>query len=198
MNHEDFWHRLQEDWHSVSPAVDLAGLRRQVQRKRRRMQVLQTLDVLLGLVATAVMIKLMLSDHKPHTQLLFWGLLVLIWVAIGAGAWLRYSTWKPRSTDAASLLQLTIRRARAGFRFIWLNVAGLLVLYGIAVPFFWHLYSNGTPAQRKVVLSNLGLNFAIFVITVVWAIWYGRRQRQKIRRAQAMLRQLEQEDGGDR
>jgi hypothetical protein len=195
MSDTDFWRRLQEDWQSASPAVDLGALRRQVHRKRRRMQVLQVLDVLLGLVATGFMVRMVLTVHKPHTQILFWGLLVIVWVAIAVGAWLRYTTWNPRSTDAASLLQLTIRRARAGFHFIWLNVGGLIVVYAVAVPFFWHLYRDGTPAQRGTVLGNLAFNAGFFAITVGWAVWYGRRQHRKIRRAQGLLRQLEQENG---
>lgn len=195
MSDTDFWKRLQEDWQSASSAVDLTGLRRQVQRKRRRMQVLQILDVLLGLAATGFMIVMLLTVHKPHMQILFWALLVILWVALAVGAVLRYTTWKPRSTDAASLLQLTIRRARAGFHFIWLNVGGLFVVYAVAAPFFWHFYSDGTPAQRRGVVANMAFNAGFLVVTVAWAVWYGRRQRGKIRRAESLLRQLEQENG---
>ncbi len=195
MSDTDFWRRLQEDWRSAAPAVNLAALQRQVQRKRRRMLVLQILDILLGLVATGVMVTMVLTVHKPHAQIMFWSLLVVLWGAIATGAWLRYSTRKPQGMDAESLLHLTVRRARAGIHFIWLNVVGLLVVYAIALPFFWHLFTDGDAAQHRAALGNAAFNAGFFVITLGWAVWYGRRQRRKIRRAQAMLRQLEQDNG---
>lgn len=195
MNPEDFWRTLQEDWQSASPEVDLTGLKREVRRKRRQMQGLQTLEVLLALVATGFMIRMLLTVHKPHAHLLFWALLVIVWASLAAGAWWRFTTRKPQGMDAESLLKLIIRRARAGFRFIWLNVAGLLVIYAVALPFFWQWFSNGDAIQRRAVVVNLVLNAGVLVITVAWGLWYGRRQRRKIRRAQAMLRQLEQDNG---
>lgn len=191
MSEIDFWQRLQEDWQSAPSAVDLSALRRQVHRKRRRMQLLQALDVVLGLVATGVMIKQLYFLHVPHVRLLFWILVFFVWASVALGVWLRRSTWKPRGTDARSLLQLTIRRARAGLRFVWANLAGLLLLYAVAAPFFVPAFLDGTLRRRYALAGVVYAQVAVFALGVAWALWYGRRQKHKLRQAKALLEQLD-------
>lgn len=198
MSDSDFWQRLQEDWQAASPPVDLAVLRRQVHRKRRRMQALQLLDVVAGLAATGFLVVAMRSVHEPHLHLLFVLLLVVVWGSIAVGAWLRRSTWKPQGTDAESLLRLSIRRARAGIGFVWLNVVGMPVVYAIVLPFFWHIFSTGSPAQRRNLWGGVAVNAGFYALVIVWAVWYGRRQRRKLKQARALLEQLENETGGER
>ncbi|MGH8127138.1 MAG: hypothetical protein ACRETC_02065 [Gammaproteobacteria bacterium] len=197
MSDNAVWERLQEDWQSVSPTVDPLALIQQVQRKRRRMQLFQAFDVAAGLVATGLLIWKLLTVHLPHIHVLFWIVLTVIWVSVATGAWMRRSTWKPQGMDIESLLDLTVRRARAGLRFVWFNLLGLLVIYAIAFPFFWHLFSNGTPVQRAGLIGSVVSNAISCLLIIAWAVWYGRRQRRKLRQALALLEQLEKDAGDD-
>ncbi|MGH8225503.1 MAG: hypothetical protein ACRER1_05060 [Gammaproteobacteria bacterium] len=197
MSDKAIWEKLQEDWQSMSPTVDPVALRRQIHRKRRRMQMLQALDVVLGLVATGVLVKQVLPMPLPHMRALFWILLVVVWVSVAAGAWLRRSTWKPQGMEIESLLDLTVRRARAGLRFVWFNLLGLLTVDAIWLGFFGHLFSGGTPLQRAAFLGAVVSIAIVYALAIVWAVWYGRRQRRKLRQAQALLEQLGQDAEND-
>ena len=198
MNSGDFWQNLKEDWHSASPEIDVPALRRQVDRKRRRMLALTVLDFVLAPIMTAVLAWMWDAGRFGAGSVAPSLLMAIIWISALGPAWLRFSTLRTREKGAAGMLRLTIRRARAGLHFIWLSLVLLLAVYAVATPMFRNMWASGMPARHGAVLGSIVSNGFFFLCVVIWGIWYGRRQRRKIRRAEAMLLQLEQENGGVR
>ncbi len=196
MNSGDFWESIKEDWQSVSPTVDVARLRRQVERKRRRMLAFQLLDTIVALVFTGMVATVGFPAVLHIGPVESWLLVAFVWVVLLASGWLRFSTWNTEGLDAAGLLRVSVRRARGGMYFVWFNIVAVPVLYALLVPGYWHIWSTGDEAKQHRVLAGISFDIAFYLLIVGWSIWYGRRQRRKIRRARAMLRQLEQENGG--
>ncbi|HYW76776.1 MAG TPA: hypothetical protein VFA48_09145 [Gammaproteobacteria bacterium] len=198
MNSRDFWQSLKEDWQSVSPKVDLVALRRQLERKRRRMLVFMTFDVVTALIATGLLLGIGIPPALSFGPAMPWLMVTIMWAAVVIGGWLRLSTWKTDDMDAAGLLRLGLRRARAGMAFVWLNIFGMPIIYAIFAPGFWHLWHTGDKMQRDHVLVSISVNAAFYLVVIAWGVWYGRRQRRKMRRAHDLLQQLEQNEGGNR
>ena len=195
MSDSDFWQRLQQDWQSDSPPIDLAILERQVQDKRRRMIAMQIVDVLVAVAAIGSLINAFQSTQQPRLHLLFEILFAAVLAATAVGLWLRWPDWKPQSMGTEDLLHLSMRRARTGLRFVWFNLVGLAVLDIVGAIFLWHLPED--TLSPDVAAIQIAFNGSFFILVVVWAIWYGRRQHSKLRHAQRLLDQLENESGGD-
>ncbi len=194
MNSGDFWQSIKEDWHSVSPTVDVPKLRRQVERKRRRMLAFQILDTVVTLVFTGMVATVGLPAAMRIGHVESWLLVVAAWIVLLASGWMRFSTWKTDGLDAVGLLRVDLRRARGGMYFVWFNIVAVPVAYTLFVPAYWHIWSTGNETQQHHLLLGICFNIAFYLVIVGWAIWYGRRQRRKIRRAKYLLRQLEQEN----
>lgn len=196
MNSGDFWQNIKEDWQSVSPTVDVARLRRQVDRKRRRMLAFQLLDMVAALILTGFVTLVGFPPAMHIGPVVPWLLLAFLWMAVIVSGWLRFSTWKTGDLDAAGLLRLGLRRAKGGMHFVWFNIFGLPVIFALYAPSFWQMWSTGNEAQKHHVLAGICANAVFYLLVIGWGVWYGRRQRRKIRRARYLLRQLEQENGG--
>ena len=196
MNSGNFWQSIKEDWQSVSPAVDVGKLRRQVESKRRRMLVFQIMDTVVGLGLTGMVATVGFPRAMHIGPVESWFLVAFVWIVLLASGWVRFSTWRTEGLDAAGLLRVGLRRAKGGMYFVWFNIVVLPLLYALFVPAYWHIWSTGDAAQRHRVIVGICLNIAFYLLIVGWAIWYGKRQRRKIRRAKDLLRQLEQESGG--
>ena len=196
MNSGDFWQNLKEDWQSVSPQFDVVRLRRQVDRKRRRMLFFLLMDVITAAAVTGLFLGVGVPPAISFGPAMPWLVVAVMWIAVIVGGWLRLSTWQADALDVAGLLRLGVRRARAGRLFVWLTLVGLLAVYGVFAPGCWGMWRTGAAGERHAVLLSVFGNAVFYCLTMAWGFWYGRRQRRKMRRAQALLQQLEQGEGG--
>jgi hypothetical protein len=189
MDTEALWQQMQQDWQSTQPIVDTAALVRQAKWKCRRMIGVQVLEVVSALVATGLCIWATLSVSR-FVPALAWILIAIIWLEVAGKAWLRRHTWRSQSAEPQALLELMERRARAGLRFVWLSLAILLACYIAAAPWAWYTWEHGTSAMRGGIIDSAIAECFVVAGGIAWAVWYARRQRAKLRRANAMLAEL--------
>jgi hypothetical protein len=190
----DAWESLQNAWQSAAVStIDVPALRRQAQRKRRRMFALEALEVLLTVAMTVYLLLVGLPAPLHTGSLLPWLLVAAIWAELLVKTWLRLASWNVKNLGAAGLLELHIRRAWAGIAFAWASIIALLIVYALWMPTFWRLWLSSDPTMHGVVIPNIIANGIFFALVVAWAIWCGLRQRRQLRRTRELLEQLENE-----
>lgn len=192
MNAGDDWARWGDDWQR-QPAADTDRLRRRVRRKRRQMQAVLGFEWCAALIATGQVLRLLLDPGIGLRWKIWAGLALLL---VSASAYLslrvRRGTWQAASDGMPELLRLTAKRAKAGILLAWLNIASFPVLLAFTLPLAapWLAPSRWRhdPALEQMLLLQVGINGIVLVPLLVFFAFYIRRQRRRLRRIEAMLR----------
>jgi len=197
MKSRDSWENLMRDWQAGSPSFDIAALRKRADRKRRRMLIFTALDFIAAPIFTVLLVWVGVHSRFGDGSPAPWLLIALVWVATLVPAWLRFSTLNADTMGAVGMLRLTIKRARTGMHFVWIVPLLLFFAYAIMTPMFSQMWTQGDAAQQRAVVRSMVANSVVCGAVIIWAIWYGRRQWRKLRQAQALLKQWEQDIGDD-
>lgn len=192
MNPRDDWARWGDDWQR-QPTVDADRLRRRVRRKRRQMQAVLGFEWCAALIATGQVLRLLLDPGIGLRWKIWAGLALLL---VSASAYLslrvRRGTWQATSDGMPELLRLTAKRAKAGILLAWLNIASFPALLAFTLPLAapWLAPSRWRhdPALEQMLLLQVGINGIVLVPLLVFFAFYIRRQRRRLRRIEAMLR----------
>lgn len=188
----DDWIRWAGDWQS-QPAVDVEWLERRVSRKRRQMQLVVFAEIVITIFAIAQVTRLQLMPGVP-LRWKVWGVFALLLAAAIAYASIRIrrGTWRAAGDAIPELLRLTAKRARAGIRLAWMNILGFLVLLAISLPFAAPYLAPSRwrhdPGLQYVLILNVAINGTIVVAFLVFYALYIRRQRNLLRRVEALSR----------
>jgi hypothetical protein len=107
----------------------------------------------------------------------------------------RRGTWRAAADGVPGLLRLTARRARAGIRLAWLNIAGIPVLLAftlpVAAPWLAPSRWRRDPALEHLLGVQVGINGALILAALAFFALYIRRQRRRLRRVEALLREYD-------
>jgi hypothetical protein len=191
MNPGDDWARWGDDWQR-QPTVDVYRLRRRVRRKRRQMQMVLGFEWCAALFAIGQVLRLLLDPGIGLRWKIWAGLALLL---VSASAYLslrvRRGTWRAASDGMPELLRLTAKRAQAGIRLAWMNIAGFLVLLvltlSLAAPWLAPSRWRHDPALEQMLLLQVVANGIVLVPLLVFFAFYIRRQRRRLRRIETML-----------
>ena len=161
MNPQDDWGRWGDDW-LQQPTVDVARLRRRVQRKRWQMRVMVGIEMALALFAVGQLVRLLLMPGVTERWKIWAGLAFLLMAAtVYLALRARRGTWRSATEDIPGLLRLTAERARAGIRLAWMNILSVPVLLAIS------LLMPGVTERWKIWA---GLAFLLMAATVYLAL----------------------------
>ena len=194
MKPDDDWARWSDVW-KQQPAVDVRRLQRRVRRKLWQMRAMVAWRWTGCLVAVALVARLQLMPEVP-LPLKVWAALMLLLLAALLYFRLRAyrGTWRPASDSVPDLLRLTAKRAKAGIRLAWVNIAGILVIAAVsllvAAPWLMSSRWQDNPALRQSLIPLIVFCGAYLTFNVV----YMRRQRRRLRGAEALLREESDED----
>jgi hypothetical protein len=192
MAERDDWGRWGEVWRR-QPELDLCRLRRRTHRKLWRMRILLVLELLLTAISIAQLARAFRGFDLYWRA---WSVVSLVLVLLLQALFLhaRRGTWRASGTQAADLLELTMRRARAGIRLARLNAGGTMLLAVFTLVLAatqWDATRWQVDAGwRRVVFVQLAVNAPIVAMVLAGCAWYARRQRRRIRRAKQLLRSL--------
>lgn len=200
MNRGDDWARWGEDWQQQN-VVDVDRLRRRVQRKLWQMRAMVVVEALIALVAVGQLTRLFFMPQVSGRWKIWAGLALLL---IGVMVWLslhvRRRTWHATTASVPDLLRLTANRARAGIQLAWASIVGFLLLIAITVPIAapWLAPSRWLhdPKLQVLLLLQIGINGLVCAALLIFFALYIRRQRRRLRMAEALLR--EYADNGSR
>jgi hypothetical protein len=182
MTAHDDWSRWGEDWQR-QPPVDLNRLRARVRRK-------QWLTMLVAMGQSVYLLLMPGAD----TRWKLWGALMLAMLAPAPYLSLRVrrGTWRAPAESVSDLLQLTMRRARAGICLAWINILSVPLLLAITLPIAapWLAPSRWRhdPALRHTLALIVGINGVVIGGLLVFFVIFLQRQRQRLRRIEALLR----------
>lgn len=188
----DDWLRWARDWQS-QPAIDVKQLEHRVRCKRRQMQFMMGAEILITCIATAQVVLLQLrSDISLRWKI--WSTVALLFILAMEYALIRFrrGTWRAASGTTVELLRLTAKRARAGIRLAWTNIVGFVVLLAISLPFAAPYLAPSRwrhdPALQHVLILNVSINGAVTIVFMVFYALYIRRQRNRLRKIHALMR----------
>jgi hypothetical protein len=181
------WGALGETWRA-SPGPDLGILRRAVERKRRLMVALVSLEIALTVATSVFLVRAALRAAGPSRA---WALSLLgfIWLFQALLLYLRRGRWRYPAGTGADLLQLTARRARTGIALVWVNLAGLAavgLLAGPRVIRAWPERAGAPGATARMVVGG-----AVVLATIGFSVWFVRRQRRILAQVKDLQAQLE-------
>mgnify|MGYP001117890621 CR=1 FL=1 len=182
---------LQKLWQSQQLNIPVEKILAEAKKRQRRMFWLMFSDIAAGtFLLVWLLFYVQKNPDKPGTlpTAIFLVLVAVLFTIYSV--WKRATTWGMDSLDVKNTLRLSIRRCEAGIQMgivtsivcqiLFLGCVGL-VLFGPA-----NFLSSNTFA-----LSWLG---AWAVGSVIWTIWYKKRQTKKIEHYQSLLAQLKEND----
>lgn len=192
MNAADDWSRWSGDWQQQE-APDVDRLRRRVRRKLWKMRAALVLELLCAVFATAQLARLLTwPGVGPRWQI--WAIIVFVLVAVLVWLQLRLrrGAWRTAGERVPELLRLSARQARASLRLAWLNITGFVALLALtlATAWPWLLPSRWAhdPTLRALLGLQIGINGSLAIAALVFLVWFMRRQKQHLQRAEALLR----------
>lgn len=182
MTHGNDWSQWGELWRDQQ-TLDVARLGRNVSRKYWRMRGMVMLEIVLSLVACVQCVRLMtLSSGRWQ----WWSVASLLFVLLLQGLYLhaRRNTWRASGRDVRSLMQLMLRRCRAGIRLAQINLAGTLIWVAVTVlvtapdlmPSRW----AADPRLKTTLMLQLAVNTPLVLAIIGICLWYIRRQQARI------------------
>ena len=189
----DEWSRWSELW-KQQPVADEAPLRRAAARKRLRMQFMAVLELLTTAFAIGQLLRLW---GEPSLRWRIWGALSAVCILALQALYLhiRRGTWRASGSDVRSMVELTIRRARAGIRLAhlnaWVTVVGAMATLIVAMPELSPTRWQHDAKLRLILIVQFAVNVPLILALIAFCAWYIRRQRQRIRHANVLLEQLQ-------
>jgi uncharacterized membrane protein YqjE len=180
------WTRWSASWRtSDGDPVAKAGLRRRVERRRRRDLVLAALDAATAVGVTAAAAWFAWRDPQPWRVAWAATLAAFFAVALPLALWNRRGTLRPATQTVRGFLDLSALRARRTLRMLrflpWFGAAeaaavlALLAVYG----------PPRAPARGAALLAFLFLGIA------AWGWWLARRTRRELAAIEAARRELD-------
>ena len=194
MKSDDDWTRWGSAWQR-QPAVDGPRLQRRVRLKLWQMRAMVAWRWIGCLVAVALVARLQFMPGVP-LRLKVWAVFILLLFLQLMYFRLRTyrGTWRSASDSVPGLLRLTAKRAKAGIRLAWVNIVGILVIAAVsllvAVPWLMSSRWQHDPALRQSLIPPIVFCCAYLAFNIV----YMRRQRRRLRDAEALLRGESDED----
>lgn len=166
-NHREAGDVMKTLWTMEEPPerTSVEDLRREVERRRRRMLMTVAGELVLTLGLIAVSMGLLADGSGSPQRLTSVGLLWVTWlVAAGFATWNRWGVWRPSGETALGYLALSEERARRRRR-VADFVLGLVFLQLVMFSFFG-------------AMEWVGL--ALVALYVGWAVWYRRRAGREL------------------
>jgi hypothetical protein len=149
--------------------------------------------VLLTLATTLQIGRLFWQQFDGYWQA--WGtcMLLLVWSLQIATLYLQRGLRPQQGLDVVQVLQLTRRRAQYALQHACINLVGTLFVALTLVPLSSHEWAvrAGNPTAQLRLVIMAALIGALTLGTVLWAIWQRRRQLQRMRELDALLREYE-------
>lgn len=195
MNEQNDWSRWQRQWQQErEPVLDVERLHRQVRRKQRRMRIAVALEALVVLFALVQLLRFERLPHlPPRWHLAAWAMLGFMLLLEWFSLHLRRGTWRLATASTHDLLALSVRRACAGIRLAWLQIAAVLVMLVIVLTAAWPWLQpdrwHHDPHLRLLLVLQIGINAPIVIGGVVLCFWYIRRQRRRLQQLEAWLQE---------
>lgn len=188
----DDWKAWASDWQQL-PTIDAARLQERARRKRLQMRLVLAFECATALFAASQVAWLWLNPGIPARWKLWSGFAFVLIVAVTClSIHLRRGSWRALTDSVPDLLRLTAQRARAGIRLAWLNILGILVLLAVTLPVAapWLAPSRwrDDPHLRLVLALQFGITGPLLLGGLVCFVVYLRRQRRRLRDAEALLR----------
>jgi len=190
----DEWADLQSVWQvQAAVAPDLPGLRREVERRLRRMRVVCALEVLVAFVALGNCTRaLLMHDRVPLPVPMIIAFMALILGYTSWALWQRRRQWLAVALAPHALIEFERARTLTSLRIwrvsTWLALGVWIALTVNAI----HAMQNGPvrlPAYTWLIV--VGLNAWVVLASAALGWWLGRRRRQRLRRLQAMQQELQ-------
>lgn len=191
MNPQDDWAQWGESWRR-QPTADIQRLRLRVERKRRRMLAVVALEWVVSCLSVVAVVSALLSDQvELRWKIAATGSLALVALLLYLGLHVRRGTWRASADSVQALLQLTMRRARAGIRLAWIQMgATLLVATAVlllALPDLQPASWQHDAKLRLILVVQFAANTPVVLATLAFCVWYIRRQRRRIERIASLL-----------
>ena len=179
---------LGQTWRA-GPPLDVANLRRRVERKRRFMVWLVMLEISLALVSCGVLVRAALRAPTGMSRASLLSLLGFLLVFQGLTLYLRRGRWRSPTLRPADLLQLTARRARTGIWLVWVNLAALVPAGVLSLPLA--MGTRDRVDRASLAWPGLVALGVTLLAMAAFSVWYIRRQRRTLRRVRELSDQLE-------
>ena len=172
-----------------------ADLRKKVQSQSRLMRVALGCDVLVTVVMGGGITGWALMRHDEHlfpVAMATWTFLAIAWIFVLTA---NRGLWTPSSLDAATFVDLAVRRCRSALAATWF--AGGLFFAEVAFGLGW-VYEHSPKGQSGLLLWLL---FGSIRVDVVWVVtivfiagllWYRKKKRSELR---VLLRVREETSG---
>ena len=176
------------------PTIDVPRLRRLAARKRVRMQAMVVLELLTTLAALAQILRLFGGSSLRWR---IWCVFSLVFVLVLQTLYvhIRRGTWRASGSDVHGMVRLTISRAEAGIRLgrlnVWGTLAWVVVTLVATVPELQPALWQHDARLRSMLILQFTVNGPFIIALIAFCVWYIRRQRERLRHANALLEQLQ-------
>ncbi len=186
------WTRWGEQWRT-QPGIDVAHLRAQARRKLLRMRLMVGVELLATALACGQLVWMLLWDETTWRWKIWAGCTLAFLIGLEASLlWVRRHTWSVPADSMAALLELGLKRARAGLRLARLNAGGLAVVVAASLLAAWPWLDpqrwQADPHLKLLVLVQCAANLPVVVIGFAFCAWYARAQKRRIAALEALLR----------
>lgn len=189
------WLEMGDAWRSQPVlAPDIDAMRREANRRTRRMAVLGSIDVVATIAGIAMAVWLL--RQEPGMTPLEWVVLTLLAIAMsftGWTVWSRRTLWRDNGLSAGGLVALEMQRARNAMRYWRLNTLlmsamfAVVLIAAVAQSQGW-IEAPGTASWWFV----LAITFALLLATVAFDRWRSKRLRARLRSLQVLADELRQ------
>ncbi len=191
------WSDLQALWQQqpAPPAVDVAALQREAERRSRWIRLRSAIELLITVVAVANCVRALLDPRKLIEHGLLWGLIAFVLAVAGWIFVQRRRQWRSRGLAPAALLAFERQRARISMQIwrvnIWLSLAVWAGLVWMALTAMQAGPDAPGALPPQTWALNLGLNGAVVVVVALAGAWAGRRRQHRLDRLAELEAQLQ-------
>ena len=189
------WSSLASDWQrQETPELDIAALRREVERRGRGLRRMVWLEIVLTVLVVGVCVFLASDAHRGGSERIVFALMAVFLVIYQAAmTWLRKRDLAATGQDALSLVDLEIRRAGTVLKYwrwgMWSGVLLWLVLYGL---FLAGMHADWALPRVAGLAGGMLVNVVVFPLTGLYGWWRCRQARARIHRFNDLRGQLTQ------
>jgi len=171
-----------EQWQAPVEEPIPAELRRKVERQSRLMKIGLVCDALVTLVIGGGSTAWAVMSRDPGMALVA----VASWLFLAA-AWMfvivaNRGIWEPTAVDAATFLDLSVRRCQAALTGVWF--AATLFVAEIVFGLSWaYLHMEGRPPIARWLLFGSVRIDIVWLCTIVFfaaLVWYRSRKRREL------------------
>jgi len=199
MKPADDWNRWAQTWQQ-QPSINVDQLRQQVRRKQWRMRIFIVWRVIGAIIVVTALTRLQMAPGIPIPMRVWGGIMLPLFALIFYMRVRQYrGIWNAASEGTVDLLRLTAKRARAGIRLAWTNVAAIILIsvvsLSFAAPYLMPVRWLHDPNVRHVLAPLIATNGAIAIAALVINASYMHRQRARLHHVEALLAEVTDLDG---